>query len=179
MKLTFSLPLLGDPHTTLIITFHDIDIEIPSYYCAQSSFQSILIFHQFISLYLSCFSYCPSLTTIDFPSSITSLGSSCFSGCTSLQAINLPSSITSLGSSCFEGCTSLQTIKLPSSIHTLGHRCFLGCTSLSFIFIPKSLQKVGHSCFNQYDIMFSDNGTFIFEPGSHISRNEMKNSTCK
>ena len=52
----------------------------------------------------NAFSYCRSLTSINIPSSVTSIGWSAFSGCRSLTSINIPSSVTSIEDYAFANC---------------------------------------------------------------------------
>jgi hypothetical protein len=73
---------------------------------------------------------CSSLTSINLPSSLQSLGNECFSECSSLISINLPSLLQSLGNSCFSWCSSLTSINLPSSLQYVGYNCFSGCSQL-------------------------------------------------
>ena len=76
------------------------------------------------------FKYCTSLTSIEIPSSVTSIGEGAFEGCTSLTSIEIPSSVTSVGEYAFEDCTSLASIEIPSSVTSIGDRAFWGCSEL-------------------------------------------------
>ena len=93
------------------------------------------------------FRNCTSLTTINLPSSLTSIGGYAFSDCTSLTTINLPSSLTSIGQSAFYNCPSLTTINLPSSLTSIGVYAFSDCSSLITINLPSSLTSIGQSAF--------------------------------
>ena len=62
-----------------------------------------------IALEDSCFENCNGLTSIDIPSSVTSLGDHCFC-CSSLTSIIIPSSVTSLGENCFMCSFNLKSI---------------------------------------------------------------------
>ena len=62
-----------------------------------------------IALEDSCFENCNGLTSIDIPSSVTSLGDRCFF-CSSLTSIIIPSSVTSLGENCFMCSFNLKSI---------------------------------------------------------------------
>lgn len=50
------------------------------------------------------FENCSGLTSVTFPSSVTSIGEYAFSGCSGLTSVTIPSSVTSIGDSAFEGC---------------------------------------------------------------------------
>lgn len=76
------------------------------------------------------------------------LGDSSFSGCSSLTTINLPSSLTSIGKQAFNGCSSLATINLPDSVTTIGDSAFSGCSILSEVIFPKNLNSIGGTVFS-------------------------------
>ncbi len=50
------------------------------------------------------------ITSINIPSSVTSIGDEAFEYCKSLTSIEIPSSITSIGQAAYSGCTSLKSI---------------------------------------------------------------------
>lgn len=56
------------------------------------------------------FAYCSSLTSINIPDSVTSIGANAFSGCRSLTSINIPDGVTSIGEGAFSGCSALTDI---------------------------------------------------------------------
>ena len=64
------------------------------------------------------------LTSINIPTSITSIESWAFSGCTGLTSINIPTSVTSIGSSAFRDCTGLTSINIPTSVTSMGEDVF-------------------------------------------------------
>ena len=70
------------------------------------------------------FYYCRSLTAIDIPESVTSIGRYAFSGCSSLTTITIPEGVTSIGWSAFSGCSSLTTINIPESVTSIGESAF-------------------------------------------------------
>jgi hypothetical protein len=74
---------------------------------------------------------------LDFPIDSTyinliSLGDYAFYGC-SMTSINLPESLTSIGESTFAICSDLYTINLPSSLTSIGKKAFYGCNMYSII----------------------------------------------
>ncbi|MEE0053233.1 MAG: leucine-rich repeat domain-containing protein, partial [Prevotella sp.] len=94
------------------------------------------------------FSGCSSLTSLDIPSSVTSIGSDAFSGCSSLTSLEIPSSITSIGDYTFRNFSSLTSLKIPSSVTSIGNCAFDGCSSLTSLDIPSSVTSIGYSAFN-------------------------------
>ena len=53
---------------------------------------------------------CSSLTRIEIPSGVTSIGGSAFRSCSSLTRIEIPSSVTSIGILAFENCRKLTAV---------------------------------------------------------------------
>jgi hypothetical protein len=94
-----------------------------------------------------CFAYCPKLTSVTIPSSVTSLGKNCFENCTGLTSVTIPSSVTELGNYCFYNCYSLTSITIPSSITSLPNYCFSHCSGLTSITIPSSVTSLEAYCF--------------------------------
>ena len=76
-----------------------------------------------------------SLTSIEIPSSVTSIGSSAFANCSSLTSIEIPNNVTSIGYDAFYNCSSLLSVKIPSSITSIGTMAFLYCYKIHSVFI--------------------------------------------
>ena len=81
---------------------------------------------------------CSSLTSVEIPSSVTSIGDCAFSGCYDLTSIELPPSVTSIGNQAFYDCNSLTSIEIPSSVALIGYRAFSGCSGLTSIVVNAS-----------------------------------------
>ena len=92
------------------------------------------------------FEYCSSLTSINIPSSVTTIGSSAFSGCRGLTSIEIPSSVTSIGDYAFSGCSGLTSIEIPSCVTTI-NGLFSNCSGLTSIEIPSSVTSIGSNAF--------------------------------
>ena len=99
------------------------------------------------SIGASAFSGCWSLTSVKFPSSLTLIGASAFSGCSRLTSVEFPSSLTSIGASAFENCESLTSVEFPSSLTSIGESAFQSCKSLTSVEFPASLTLIGASAF--------------------------------
>ena len=75
----------------------------------------------------------------------------------SVSVVNVPDNVTSIGKYAFENCTSLTSITIPDSVISIGSYAFSGCTSLTSITIPDSVTSIGSSAFynsNINDIFF-------------------------
>ena len=96
------------------------------------------------------FSYCSSITSVNIPNSVTSIGNSAFSGCSGLTSITLPNSITSIGNSAFSGCSGLTSITFEdnSSLDSIGDYVFSNCSGLASITLPNSITSIGISAFS-------------------------------
>ena len=88
-----------------------------------------------------------SLTSIELSNSVTSIGRSAFSGCTSLTSVAIPDSVTSIDSSAFSGCTSLTSVEIPNSVTEIVFCAFSHCKSLANIEIPDSVTSIGGGAF--------------------------------
>lgn len=115
-----------------------------------------------------------SITKLNIPTSVTSIGASCFSNCESLEAISIPGTVGGLlagtfykcsklkdvslseglgyiglrnGSGCFFNCTSLEEISIPDSVALIGYNAFFGCTSLKKVHFPDNDVEYVSNCF--------------------------------
>lgn len=80
---------------------------------------------------------------------VNTLPFSTFYSCTSMTSINLPNSLTSIGSNSLHACASLTSITLPNSLTSIGDFAFLSCIELSLVTslptIPPSLSASAFS----------------------------------
>ena len=87
-----------------------------------------------------CFNGYKGITSVKFPSTITSIGYYAFAG-SGLTSVEIPNTISSLGAA-FVGCTALKSVKLPNSLTSL-EETFRDCSSLTSIDIPTSVTHLG------------------------------------
>jgi hypothetical protein len=92
-------------------------------------------------------SVCTSLTSIQIPNSVTSIGYRTFYNCTSLTSIQIPNSVTCIVNYAFYLCTRLTSIQIPNSVTSIGNYAFSNCSSLTSIQIPNSVTSIGSSAF--------------------------------
>ena len=91
---------------------------------------------------------CSSLTSIEIPSSVTSIGNNAFDGCSSLTSVDISSSVTSIGEHAFYGCSKLTNIEIPSSVTSIGQFAFSSCSSLASVKIPSSVTSISGYAFS-------------------------------
>ena len=86
------------------------------------------------------------------PEGVTSIGNDCLDGCTSLTNIELPSSLRSIGENVFRE-TNVKTITIPEGVTSIGNHCFNGCSSLTNIQLPSTLINIGEKTFYETGII--------------------------
>ena len=131
------------PNTVKDIPITKIDDSVFYNSSVRTEITSVNLPSTVTSLGNNCFQNCSKLASIDLPN-VTSLGTRCFMSCSNLASIGLPS-VTSLSESCFYKCTGLTEINLPSAT-SLGMSCFSGCNGLTSINIP-NVTSLGSYCF--------------------------------
>ena len=110
------------------------------------------------------FSRCESLTSINIPDSVTSIGDLAFRWCKTLTGINIQDSVTSIGNSAFYGCRSLTSINIPDSVTSIGRWAFHGCESLTNINIPNSVIKMeGNPFVSWHGTLHNESKSFVYE----------------
>ena len=91
---------------------------------------------------------CTPLENINIPSSVTEIGEHAFLYCDHLKSVNIPSSVTEIGECAFNFCESLKNINIPSSVTEIKEGTFCGCKSLEKINIPSSVTEIGDYAFS-------------------------------
>ena len=81
------------------------------YYYIPSSIKSVTITDDPTIPY-GAFYNCESLTNVNLPDSVTSIGEEAFYNCTGLTSITIPDSVKSIGGWAFDGCTSLKSVNI-------------------------------------------------------------------
>ena len=94
------------------------------------------------------FNYCTSLTSVELPTGLTSIGRDAFRDCSTLATIELPASVTSIGDYAFYGCSNLTSIELPAGITNIGKSTFYRCSSLTSIELPEGVTSIGSEAFS-------------------------------
>ncbi|MBO5881301.1 MAG: leucine-rich repeat domain-containing protein, partial [Paraprevotella sp.] len=105
----------------------------------------------------NAFSGNTSITSIQIPSSITSIGVEAFDGCSSLTSITIPNSVTSIGYKAFNECTNLTNIMIPNSVTSIGDYAFYDCVNLKTVINFSGLSISKSSSNNGYVAYYADN----------------------
>ena len=107
-------------------------------------------------------------TSVEMPSSVTSIGNSALYDCKNLTSVKMPS-VTSIGRDAFKQCESLTSVKMPSVI-ACDADAFKDCKRLTSVDIGSSITKLFstfHMCSNLKSVVIRaveppqiDNWTF-------------------
>ena len=62
-----------------------------------------------------------------------------FSGCSSLTSIEIPNTVRTIGNAAFSECRNLASIEIPNSVTSIFNRAFYGCSSLENIYYNGTL----------------------------------------
>ncbi len=90
-----------------------------------------------------------SLTNIEIPNSVTSIGFRAFQGCTGLTSIEIPNSVTNIADDAFACCAGLTGIVIPNSVTSISCGAFFMCTGLKSIEIPSSVTSIDMFAFDR------------------------------
>ena len=117
---------------TYEIVAKDVD-NMPSRIAIPSGYSSKAV----TAIGYNAFSMCYNLTSVQIPTSITSIGEYAFrcSGLTDVIFCN-NSQLTSVDFGAFWSCESLSKIVIPDSVTTIGTYAFYGCSGLESITLP-------------------------------------------
>ena len=89
---------------------------------------------------------CKTLTNIEIPNSVTSIGVSAFYNCTNLSSVNIPTGVTTIESTTFYQCSKLTQLSIPSSVTKIDYGAFQ-YSGLTSIILPNGLTSIGEKAF--------------------------------
>ncbi|MGM9681332.1 MAG: leucine-rich repeat protein [Eubacteriales bacterium] len=90
------------------------------------------------------------VTTVTLPDTVVDLEDEAFFRCGSLTSINLPGQLKTIGSHCFFQC-GLKSISIPGTVQTIGNSAFFEC-KLESIELNEGLVTIGDTAFTYADI---------------------------
>ncbi|MBR6200368.1 MAG: leucine-rich repeat domain-containing protein [Spirochaetales bacterium] len=105
------------------------------------------------------FMYCPNLTTVNLPNTLTYIGNKAFAKTKSLESLVIPDSVTDFGQWSYMDMTfyesGIRSITLGSGVREIGRQAFYNCDRLESIDIPDNVTKIGDLAFNDCDALLS------------------------
>lgn len=95
----------------------------------------------------SAFYYADELTSIRIPDSVTKIGARAFAWCNALETVSIGSGITEIPEYCFNHCVSLNTIVIPPNVTKFGARAFSFCSGMTELEVPSVVESVDELAF--------------------------------
>ena len=86
-----------------------------------------------------------SITSIEIPNSVTSIGDYAFSGCSGLKKVELNCATID---DWFSGYKSIEEVVIGNSVTSIGEEAFYNCTGLTSVVIPNSVTSIGDYAFS-------------------------------
>lgn len=97
--------------------------------------------------------YHATITGINLPANIESIGEEAFFGCSSLTSIDFPATLHELGDGAFGYCSSLTTLRLPDGLPTIPAKAFMHCDKVATLTLPQRLRTIGPNAFSQCEAL--------------------------
>ncbi len=95
-----------------------------------------------------------SLTEVQLPSTLKTIGGYTFYGATALPDIDFPEGLVSLGDYAFYNCDSFSVLpRFPASLTTIGGHAFRDCDGFTEVSIPATVTAIGDYAFYDCDGM--------------------------
>ena len=148
----------------------------------------IILSKNLISIGNYAFYECSSLTNIEIPEGVTSIGNEAFSSSgissieipesvvsigdrvfyvSSIRNIKIPGSVKTIPNRAFQQCSFLENVEISEGVTSIGENAFSSCYSLNSILIPKSVKNISEGAFRGWD----SNQTIYFECSEEESKN--------
>ena len=96
----------------------------------------------------NCFAYLPTSYkgSYTIPNGIKQIAGWAFKNC-GLTTVNIPSSVTTIDEGAFWNCYELSSITIPNSVQIIGESAFATCISLTSFIIPPTVKTIGDYAF--------------------------------
>ncbi|MBQ8432596.1 MAG: leucine-rich repeat domain-containing protein [Clostridia bacterium] len=102
-----------------------------------------------VGISAQAFYTCSNVTSVEFPSTLTTIEEFAFSGCAMIESLTIPASVTTIGTGAFYNCTGLKTLTFAagSKLAELPASAFKDCTALEEVSIPAGIKVIGTAAF--------------------------------
>lgn len=95
----------------------------------------------------SCAFYGSTVPDLMIPDSVDSISAGTFSHCDYLTNVTIPESITSIGDGALSRCENLVSVSIPESVTSIGIGSLAYCGNLATANIPSAVTQIGNSAF--------------------------------
>lgn len=146
----FTLSAYPFQHNTPItsFTFGNQVEAIPAYLCfGLSKLTSVNIPSSVTSIGDNAFLHCDKLANVTFSPNLKTIGNGAFKDSGITRADLSATALESVGNDLFDNCTALTTVELPGTLTALSNNMFKECTALESITIPETLTTIGDQAF--------------------------------
>ena len=141
-------------------------VYVPANWAVQTGLDQLTIPEGVLSLEGHCLSDLKFVTSISFPSTLTTIKPRAFHyNSTYKGSISLPDSVTTLGDEAFMS-SSISSISFGSGLQEIGEACFYECRSITSLSIPGSVKKIDNEAFMGCSLRSLSLGEGIEEIGS-------------
>ena len=135
-------------YTTSVVINDGITTVAPNAFKNFVSLTSVNLPDGIVSIGDYAFSGCSALTdSFVMPETVTTIGEGAFSGNTGLTEIVLSDNIIKVGSEAFKDCTGVTDITLSEQMTSIESKTFSGCTGIDSISIPKGVTDIADDAF--------------------------------
>lgn len=100
------------------------------------------------------------LTSVNIPESVKSIGSGAFAYCTNLYSVSIGHNVTHIGEYAFSMCSSLTSIVIPERLTKINQGMFKGCTSLTSVKIGENVTIIEPNVFDE-TALYNDESNWI------------------
>lgn len=118
-----------------------------SAFISQSYLKQVVLNEGITAISYNVFQYCSNLESINFPSTLKTIGSSALAG-TKIKTLTLEYNITALGSAAFQGCSSLEQAILNANIASIPSSLFINCTKLISVTLGSNIKQIASYAFS-------------------------------
>lgn len=88
-----------------------------------------------------------SITSVEFPASVTEIGTLAFYECESLEVFEAGANLATIATQAFDACSALKTVVLSPAVTEVGSYAFNDCSSLATVTFGPQVASVGADAF--------------------------------